>query len=502
MFRMTTYLTAPALVMLMGGTAQAALTADQVWQSWKNAGALAGLRVSAATENSDGGVLTLNGVKIAPEGSAGLTISDLVLTEQSDGSVLIAPGADIGADLTGEGTAGSVKLTHDGLVMTAREGEAGALVYDYAAASLNVAFNSSYPATAFDGTDAGEATSKGTVGFTDLVGSYSDTPGVNRAFGFDLAASKIAYDINSGDPGLKMTTASISETADLAMSAAVTLPSTVSLLAIASSADFGKALQEGMAVAVTTKQGASTGTASQDDQIFPYQMTFTAGPGEAIGEFNKDRFSVRSTGEGLAIDLTSSAVPAPVKVTTGVVEFGMTSPVMAAETAGDYGLTLKLGGVTVNEETWALLDPGAALKRDPAELSIDVAGKAKVDFIALLAAEEAGMTEVTPPAPETLDIRDLTLKVAGAAFTGAGAFTFDNAGGTPMPIGEANVTLTGGNALIDGLIATGIITEEDAMGVRMMMGGFMSPGANPDELTSKIEAKAGGEITVNGQRVQ
>jgi hypothetical protein len=36
----------------------------------------------------------------------------------------------------------------------------------------------------------------------------------------------------------------------------------------------------------------------------------------------------------------------------------------------------------------------------------------------------------------------------------------------------------------------------------MMMGAFMSPGANPDELTSKIEAKAGGEIYVNGQRVQ
>ncbi|WP_431298500.1 DUF2125 domain-containing protein [Tabrizicola sp. BL-A-41-H6] len=502
MFRMTTYLTAPALVMLMGGTAQAALTADQVWQSWKNAGALAGLTVSAATENSDGGVLTLNGVKIAPEGSAGLAISDMVLTEQSDGSVLIKPGADIGADLTGEGTAGSVKLTHDGLTMTAREGEAGALLYDYAAASLNVAFNSSYPATSFDGTDAGEATSKGTVGFTDVAGSYSDTPGVNRAFGFDLAASKIAYDINSGDPGLKMTTASISETADLAMSADVTLPSTVSLLAIAAPSDFGKALQEGMAVAVTTKQGASTGTASQDDQIFPYQMTFTAGPGEATGEFNKDRFSVRSTGEGLAIDLTSSAVPAPVKISTGPVEFGMTSPVMAAETAGDYGLTVKLNGVEVNEETWALVDPGAALKRDPADLSIDVAGKAKVDFIALMAAEEAGMTEVTPPAPETLDIRDLTLKIAGAAFTGVGAFTFDNSMGVPMPIGEANVTLTGGNALIDGLIATGLMTDDDAMGVRMMMGGFMSPGANPDELTSKIEAKAGGEITVNGQRVQ
>ncbi len=33
----------------------------------------------------------------------------------------------------------------------------------------------------------------------------------------------------------------------------------------------------------------------------------------------------------------------------------------------------------------------------------------------------------------------------------------------------------------------------------MMMGMFMVPGANPDELTSKIEAKEGMQILVNGQ---
>ena len=91
MFRMNAYLAAPALAFLMTGTAHAALTADQVWQSWKDAGALVGLTVSAATENNAGGVLTLNGVSIAPEGVPGVTISDMTLTEQSDGSVAIAP---------------------------------------------------------------------------------------------------------------------------------------------------------------------------------------------------------------------------------------------------------------------------------------------------------------------------------------------------------------------------------------------------------------------------
>jgi hypothetical protein len=386
--------------------------------------------------------------------------------------------------------------------MTAREGDGGALVYDYAAAALNVSYDSSYPATSLDGSDAGKATANGTVDFTNLAGSYSDTPGTNRAFGFALSASAIGYDVASDDPGLPMKTSSRSDTADVAMSLAVTLPATAMIGEIAEPRDFGAALQDGLSFEISTRQGASTGSAEHEDAFFPYQMTFSAGPGEGTGLFNKDTFSVNSKGESLTVDLTSSAVPAPIKVSTGPVEFGVTSPVVATEAAGDYALKMKLTGLTVNEETWALFDPGAALPRDPADLSIDLGGKAVVDFIALMAAEGEAMAEVAPPAPETLDIRDLTLKVAGATFTGTGAFTFDNSMGVPMPIGEANVSLTGGNALIDGLIATGLITNEDAMGVRMMMGGFMSPGANPDELTSKIEAKAGGEITVNGQRVQ
>ena len=68
--------------------------------------------------NNAGGVLTLNGVSIAPAGEAGVTISDMTLTEQSDGSVAIAPGADIGVAMSGDAE-GSVKLTHDGLTITA-----------------------------------------------------------------------------------------------------------------------------------------------------------------------------------------------------------------------------------------------------------------------------------------------------------------------------------------------------------------------------------------------
>jgi len=496
MFRMKSYFAAPAIALLMSGTAHAALTADQVWQSWKDAGALAGLTVSAATENNSGGVLTLNGVSIAPEGMSGLTISDIVLTEESDGSVSIVPGADIGVAMTGD-TEGAFAVTHDGLTLTARE-DGGAVTYDYAAAKLDMTYDTSAPGVSFDGSEAPKVTSSGTFSFANLAGTYSDVPGTNRRFGLDVNADALNYSTAMDDPGMEMKQTSTSSTSDIQMSFELVLPSSMALGAVTGPADFATALNEGLEVSFSTVQGESTGTMKQESAFMPLDLVIKAGGGEGSGLFNKDQFRVTSKAAGIEVESVGAAMPVPVKVTSGPIEFAMTSPVIANETAGDYDFLLKLSQFSLNEEAWALFDPQGALKRDAADIAIDISGKAKLDIPALIAAEETGAVPAMP-APESLDINEVAIKVAGAALTGTGAFTFDNSMGMPMPLGEANVTVTGANALIDGLIATGLVSEEDAMGARMMMGMFMVPGANPDELTSKIETKEGFAIFVNGQ---
>ena len=495
MFRMKTYLAAPAFALLMSGTAHAALTADQVWQSWKDAGSTVGLTISAATENNSGGVLTLNGVTIAPEGESGMTISNMVLTEQSDGSVTIAPGAEIGAAMSGD-TEGSVKLVHDGLTLTAREADGG-LAYDYAAAKLDVVYDTTYPGVSFDGSEAPKVTASGSFGFSNLTGTYSDTPGTNRIFGLDIKADTLAYNTSQDDPGMELKQTSTSETQGIELSFDFALPSTIALAAIATPADFTTALNEGLSLNFTSKQGATKGAVKQENPYLPMDLTINSAGGEGSGMFNKDVFSVKSSAAGLEIESAPGALPVPVKVTSGPIEFNMTSPVIANEAAGDYAFVMKFSQFSVNEEAWALFDPQGALPRDAADIAIDISGKTKIDVPAMIAASETGGAPVIP-APESLNITELGLKVAGAALAGTGAFTFDNSAGMPMPLGEANVTVTGANALIDGLIATGLMAEEDAMGARMMMGMFMVPGANPDELTSKIEAKEGFQILVNG----
>jgi Uncharacterized protein conserved in bacteria (DUF2125) len=495
MFRMNAFAAAPVFALLLGGTAHAALTADQVWQSWKDAGALVGLTISAATENNSDGVLTLNGVSIAPEGVSGLTISDLTLTEESDGSVTIAPGADIGVTMSGD-TEGFVKLTHDGLTLTAREADGG-LAYDYAAAKLDVAYDSTYPGMSFDGTEAPKVNAAGTVGFTNLSGVYSDTPGANRTFGLDINADVLAYTTSQDDPGMELKQTTTSETQGIELSFDFALPTTIALAAIASPTDFATALNEGLSVSMSTKQGESNGTMKQENAFLPMDLKMQAGGGEATALFNKDAFSVKSMAAGLDIESAAGALPVPVKVTSGPMEVVMTSPMIANEAAGDYAFVLKLSQFSMNEEAWAMFDPNGALPRDAADLAIDVSGKTKIDIPAMIAADESGAPPVMP-APESLNITEIGLKVAGAALAGTGAFTFDNSMGFPMPLGEANVNVTGANALIDGLIATGLMSEEDAMGARMMMGMFMVPSGD-DALTSKIEAKEGMQILVNGQ---
>ncbi len=148
-----------------------------------------------------------------------------------------------------------------------------------------------------------------------------------------------------------------------------------------------------------------------------------------------------------------------------------------------------------------MVDPMEQLPRDPATLILDVTGTAKmlVDLI-----DEEFADAEAPGEVESVDINELQVTIAGAELTGEGAFTFDNADmsmGYPKPLGAVDLALKGGNALLDKLVAMGLVPEEQAMGGRMMLGMFTVP-AGDDELTSKIEFRDDGGLYANGQRLQ
>ena len=498
MFQFRTFAAVPALVFLMGGTAHAALTADQIWTSWKDGAALAGLTITAATESNTGGVMTLNGVSIAPEGATeALTISDITLTEEADGTVTIKPGAAIGMNAVDGKSSAKVDVQHDALVIVASE-NAGTLSYNYSANSLNMAYDFVAEGYSFDPeVEAQPVKNSGKLAFDMLSGVYSDTPGANRAFGLTVAASKLVFDSSLDDPSMEMKSASTSDTADLAMDIKVVLP-TVPFAELQGPDGFRKAVEGGLTAAATFAQGESKGTVKADNPYFGYDMAVTSAPGKGALSFDKSAFAMNSVGGPAQIVINVKDMPAPMDIALADVSMDLLVPVIAVEPA-DFHYKTKVGQLTLSDGVWGMFDPTAALKRDPLDLNIDISGRTTLDVAAMIEAEETGM-QPPVPAPEKVDITDITLKVAGAALNATGAFTFDNSMGMPMPVGTAKVNVDGANALIDGLIKTGLLQEADASGARMMMAMFMKPSGNGDDsLTSDIEVKEGMQVLVNGQ---
>ena len=489
MFHAGVFKAAPVMALLLCGTAAQALTADQVWADWQALASGAGITVSSATEVKGDGELRLNGVRISPEGATGgVTISELAIVEEDDGSVTLYP-EEIKVDVVPPaGASGSVVVAHEGLGLSVHEDEGG-LGYGAFADNLSVVFKL---------TGANENLDVD-VKLDGLDGRYTrETTGML----VNLLAKRLAYTIVQKDSVIDST--QVNDGADIDIAAELTIPAGLDLMSLQGPADFFAAARNGLGLLVDVTQGPSTGSLSDANPMIPMSISFAAGPARTGLEMNKDIFAVDTQVTTMSANLLPPMVPVetPISMDEVAMSFGM--PVVTAEPA-DYGLGIKFTNLVIGDAVWGMIDPGAVLARDPINLDIDLSGKAKIDVLDLMESEENGTPPKSMPELISADINTLALNLAGAAMTGTGAFTFDNSlvamGGPPMPLGVADLRLSGGNKLVDGLVAMGILSSDDAMGARMMMAMFGKPEGD-DVLTSKIEAKEGGAIFVNGQRIQ
>jgi hypothetical protein len=486
---------------LFSSTAALALTPEELWANWQQSAAGAGLELAAETSAESGGVLKLANVTVRPsvassaDGSTG-AIGEIILTGQPNGSVAIAMPPDFSMPIS---DMFKINISQQGLTLTASD-DAGKLNYDYAGEMLTGAVEMALPQSAGDGSEAPATINL--VGFeiTKPNGTLATSAGDMRQIDVAINATKLRYTSEFRYPGVPTRSASTNEAADVAIVMKAELPVALNLTEMEGAADLAAALNEGLAVKMDFKQGISTTKDSEQNAALSYEIETNGLPSNGTMSFDKTGLALELDSEGNTVSVTSAFIPVPVKLGAGPVSMDFLMPLTGTDPK-DFRFKMNVASLTVNEEVWGMIDPGKVLPRDPADLIVDASGIAVLPMIELIEAQENGEE---PPVTliESLDLKQLTLKVAGAAFTGTGAFTFDNSQGVPLPLGEANVSLTGGNALIDGLVAAGSVPEDQAVGVRTMMGAFMTPGAEPDSLTSKIEAKEGGSIFVNGQQIQ
>jgi hypothetical protein len=212
---------------------------------------------------------------------------------------------------------------------------------------------------------------------------------------------------------------------------------------------------------------------------------------------------------GVAFNMLVTEFPLPLSFAVDEMVTSLLIPVQKSEEEQEFGFGVALRGLSISDTIWGLFDPTGQLPRDPASLVLDLSGTAKVlfDFLDPQQAEVLTVTGTAPGELRTMSLDALELDALGARLTGSGDFSFDNSDlatfdGLPRPEGAVDLTLTGGNGLLDTLVGMGLIPPDQAMGARMMMGLFAVPGEGPDTLTSRIEVNPQGHVLANGQRLR
>lgn len=506
---MTTYKSgaawaAGAILCMTGGTAVADVTPAQVWTDWKDSMTGYGFSVTAQ-ETATGSDLKLNDIIMkmdAPEGGADTEIifPELTLSDNGDGtvSITIPASVPISVNVTGpEPVSFDLIYTTSDMDMIA-SGDSSELTYTYTAASVGLAVE--------DLVSEGEPVDFGTATMTlqNVKGLTVTTAGELRKSDQQVTSGPVTYEIVAADPEDPTSKFNLSgQIESLKMLASVALPEGTNMV------DMAAALGAGFAADGAYTFGPGTATYEMTDEGAVTQGTSSSSGGMLSVNMNGEGIQYGASSNDLAVEMTSPDLPFPVAMGMKEAKFGLDVPIAKKEEAQDFAMTFVLGDLTVSEQIWAMFDPTSQLPRDPATLALELSGKARVMANLLDPAQMASVEDGTqePAELDALTLDRLLLRLAGAELAGTGDLVFDNSDketydGMPKPVGTVAMTLSGANALLDKLVAMGMLPEEQVMGVRMMMGMFAVPGEGEDTLKSDIVFNEEGQILANGQRLK
>ena len=198
--------------------------------------------------------------------------------------------------------------------------------------------------------------------------------------------------------------------------------------------------------------------------------------------------------------MTGIEIPVPIEISTGSTEISLSMPLYAGDAPQDMGLRLGVQDLVVGESLLGMVDPGQAIPRGPASLLFDASGQVQL-FIDLM---NMNPEELTGPPGElrAITVNELSVSAAGAELSGTADLTFAPNQLIPMPVGQADLQLSGGNALMDALVAGGMVPAAQSGMILGMANVFARPGATPDTLETTVEFGADGSITANGVPLQ
>lgn len=491
-----------AALALLSGAAFADVTPEDIWNSWQAQMTATGQTMTTGSAAQDGDAFVVTDL-VATSTKDGTTttstIPELTFTDQGDGTVEVtmSDSYTVSFDTPAVGDikaeSGEITISSPGLSIIA-SGTPEATDYEFTAPEMKIAL------TKLNGADA---IAEG----ADVSALLTNVSGGNQMSavegGFDLTseftAESLAVNVKAKNP---------EDNSDVVLTASVTAPVfKVDGSFVGLEGELPEALAKGFGMDLGLSYGAVSFDLAVTEAKGPTKITGSAEGGSYQLAMDAARLLFNSAGKGVSLSLSSPDIPLPqVNVSWAESAETLMMPLVASEEVQDFTVLVKLIDLTLPEEIWAMGDPTGVLAHDPATVIVDTKGKVKLTTDIIDEAAMAALGDAPPGELHALDINEIKVKVAGAELTGAGAFTFDNTdmatfGGVPAPTGKLDLTLTGGNKLLDGLVTLGLLTEDDAMGARMMVAMFANPGSGEDVLTSTLEFKDK-HFFANGQQIQ
>ena len=492
------------VTILSVSAAFADVTPEEVWENWQAMSTSTGQDMTVGGSARNGDTLEVTEIVITQKdpmgGSASVSFDKLSFKDNGDGTVTVLmpesyplsmafpPEAD------GNGP-GSMKLlvSQPGMTITA-SGTSTETSYEFLAPAAAI--------TLQEVTDASGTVlkTKADLTMTEASGKYvvhrdGDMTSIDTAF----AVKSLSLNIEGQDPegsGKGTGTLSLADVT-MTMKGNVLGPDVMENMAVA--------LNSGFTMDMGIGFGAMSMSVDAVDATGPTKFTLGATDGSLNLALDKERMNYGLGLTGAKLVVSGPEIPFPqVEVGLGEFAFNVLVPVSKSDEPQAFAYLTKFVDLTSSEDIWGMFDPAGTLSRAPVTLVLDVKGTGR--WYEDITDPNFDFESVEMPGElDTLDLTLLQAKAAGADVTANGGLTFDNSdtvtyGGAPKPMGKITVNIKGVQALIDNLIAMGILTDDDAMGFRMVLAMYARPGAGVDELVSELEFKDGG-FFANGQQV-
>lgn len=518
---------ATSAIALIAGAAPvlADLTPAQVWDSVEQYYTEFGYQVAIGSRDEAGDALTLTDIVLKPAvaqpgAEMSVTIPRIEMHQTGDAKVRMTIGGDVVIDSTTPVPDAEPVVFDATISMPGNELIASGTPEDM---QLDLTYPTIKMSASFGDVKSADGAAPLTTEFTDVKGHQRMVSGAEPGVTFDLtaAALDLRFDaletaVEEGQQRRAVTASSRVE--GLAMSGQVALPAgqTMDPQAMHTALAAGMAFDGKMSMA-TIKGDLDYKGISPTAEAENGAASFTSEDGLLSMAMSADGMTYGGSAKNVSTSWTQSDLPFPLSYAVAELSGNIQVPLMQSQDLQPFALTYKLGGLTLADAIWDMFDPQKTMPRDPANLTIDLQGKALVqkDLLDPALAEE--MSAVSPPEtaegapaipvedmpllPKELTINKIALDAIGAKADVTGKLSF---GDDPsQAFGTIEGNFTGINGLIERLGTMGVLPQEQMMAVRMMLAMFAQtvPG-NDDQMQTKLELREDGSIFANGQQVK